>query len=209
MENSWHMTERFLTILIRKLDDNQLEVPHLLFNVNFISLLKILRFYGYWDDRETQFGELHDLEIRFYPSDDTIDMKDVTPSNVGGNSGCMFLRRCKLPKITGDLPGPGSDSTFTLLNVLGDSSQANRYIIDTLNCGRDRREYYGEADLTIGTVLNCYGRKVVITDCDPFTKEYYHAKYGLDSFVAIDGPNTDGECQRIEKVRCVHLKENI
>lgn len=38
---------------------------------------------------------------------------------------------------------------------------------------------YSPADLSIGAVLNMYGRKVVLTDCDAFTKEYYRTTYGF------------------------------
>lgn len=38
---------------------------------------------------------------------------------------------------------------------------------------------YGPADLSIGAVVNVYGRKVVLTDCDPFTKEFYRVTYGF------------------------------
>lgn len=36
---------------------------------------KILRFFGYWDDRATDKGLLHELHIHFYLSDDTIEIK--------------------------------------------------------------------------------------------------------------------------------------
>lgn len=38
---------------------------------------------------------------------------------------------------------------------------------------------YTPADLSIGAILNVFGRKVVITDLDPFTKEYYRVHYGF------------------------------
>lgn len=38
---------------------------------------------------------------------------------------------------------------------------------------------YTPADLSIGAILNVFGRKVVLTDCDPFTKEYYRVHYGF------------------------------
>lgn len=38
---------------------------------------------------------------------------------------------------------------------------------------------YSPGDLSIGAVVNVYGRNVILTDCDPFTKEYYRVTYGL------------------------------
>jgi hypothetical protein len=60
---------------------------------------KVLRFYGYWDDRESLYGMLHDLEIHYYLADGTIEIKESIPPNSGCDSGFMFLRRCKLLKV--------------------------------------------------------------------------------------------------------------
>lgn len=65
------------------------------------------------------------------------------------------------------------------MNVLGAGLQSGRYVADPLNCGMQHTEYYKPKDLAIGASINVYGRKVVLTDCDPYTKEYYRAKYGL------------------------------
>lgn len=37
-----------------------------------------------------------------------------------------------------------------------------------------------------------YGRKVILTDCDSFTKEYYRTKYGMDTFNRLEQPE-DGD----------------
>lgn len=42
-----------------------------------------------------------------------------------------------------------------------------------------------DVDLRIGQTLNVFGRKVVITDCDEFTRNYYQSKYGFDEFLPI------------------------
>lgn len=45
-----------------------------------------------------------------------------------------------------------------------------------------------DADLKIGQVLNVFGRNIVLTDCDKFTRDYYQKKYGIEEFVPIDRP---------------------
>ncbi len=40
-------------------------------------------------------------------------------------------------------------------------------------------DYYTDRELTLGAVLNVFGRKFLICDCDEFTKEYYRTKYGI------------------------------
>lgn len=100
----------------------------------------------------------------------------------------MFLRRSKLPKYYKGLPGIGSDQPFTILNVLGAGLQSGRYVADPLNCGKEEIDCYKETDFSIGGIVNCYGRKIVLTDCDGFTKEYYRIKYGLDDFTPVPVP---------------------
>ena len=45
--------------------------------------------------------------------------------------------------------------------------------------GAVHTDYYHDSDLTIGSVINVWGRKFLICNCDEFTKEYYKSKYGL------------------------------
>lgn len=40
----------------------------------------------------------------------------------------------------------------------------------------------------IGQEINVFGRKVVLTDCDDFTKDYYRKKYGVEQFTPIEKP---------------------
>ncbi|XP_049873466.1 EF-hand domain-containing family member C2-like [Pectinophora gossypiella] len=122
---------------------------------------QVLRFYGYWDDRDSEFGTIHQMEIHYYLADDTIEIKEILPPNSGMEAGPMFMKRMRLPRkmpphveMTGGPPIPS----------------------------------YSPADLSIGAVLNVFGRKVVVTDCDPFTKEYYRVTYGFDAFTPLDVP---------------------
>ncbi|KAJ3292887.1 EF-hand domain-containing member C2, partial [Borealophlyctis nickersoniae] len=117
----------------------------------------VLRFYCVWDDTNSVFGDLRHMVVHYYLSDDTIEIRESIPANSGRESNTLFLRRCKLPKrpkvfLYGQGPAEGE------------------------------AEYFTDKDLTIGTVLHLYGRPFVICDCDEFTKEYYHEKYGLDNF---------------------------
>ncbi|CAH1368316.1 hypothetical protein MTP99_009686 [Tenebrio molitor] len=149
---------------------------------------KVLRFYGYWDDQETVFGYLHRLEILYYLADDTIEIREVSSESCTKTTTFIFLHRDKIPKTYNGLPNPGANCTSTVLNVLGPGLQGGRFIKDPLSCGVEVTEYYCEKDLFIGSVINCYGRKLVLSDCDPYTREYYRSKYGLNSLDAIALP---------------------
>ncbi|XP_045498047.1 EF-hand domain-containing family member C2-like [Colias croceus] len=129
---------------------------------------QVLRFHGYWDDRETEFGIIHLLEIHYFLADDTMEIKEVLPPNSGMEAGPMFLKRMRLPrKIPSHIEMTGGPKCPS----------------------------YTPADLSIGAVINVFGRKVVLIDCDPFTKEYYRVTYGFDSFTPLPVPKDEGtEC---------------
>lgn len=150
---------------------------------------QVLNFTGYWDDQVTEYGYLHRLQVRYFLADDTIEIKEMQ-SESGGEPGFMFLRRAKLPKFYRELPTPGYDTNYTVLNVLGSALTSRRYIIDPLNCGAANVQYYTDRDLCIGAVINCYGRKIVLTDCDSYTKAYYSEKYGVNTFEPVPMPDT-------------------
>ncbi|XP_052753488.1 EF-hand domain-containing family member C2-like isoform X2 [Galleria mellonella] len=129
---------------------------------------QVLRFYGYWDDRESEFGVVHNLEIHYFLADDTIEIKEVYPPNSGTEGGPMFLKRMRLPRnIPAQIQMTGGPPTSS----------------------------YSPGDLSIGAVLNVFGRKVVLTDCDPYTKEYYRITYGFDAFTPLPISHNEGtEC---------------
>ncbi|XP_043475063.1 EF-hand domain-containing family member C2 [Leptopilina heterotoma] len=149
---------------------------------------KVLRFYGYWDDRDNLYGEVHNLEIHYYLADDTIEIKEILPENSGRDAGPLFLKRSKIPKTFEKIDPIGSGDPFTILNVLGDNRAKSYFLADSLNIGTNAENYYKDQDLTIGGVINVFGRKVVITDLDPFSKDYYGTKYGIDNFTRLKGP---------------------
>lgn len=60
----------------------------------------MFRFYGYWDDRDSEFGIMHHLEIHYFLGDDTIEIKEVMPPNSGMEAGPMFLKRMRLPRVS-------------------------------------------------------------------------------------------------------------
>lgn len=48
-----------------------------------------------------------------------------------------------------------------------------------LQTGAVKQDFYKDCDLRIGGEVNVWGRRVVIADCDEFTKQYYRFKYGI------------------------------
>lgn len=161
---------------------------------------KVLRFYGYWDDRSNQFGDIRDLIVYYFLADDTVEIKEVFPQNSGRDGKGIFLKRMKLPKDFDGLPRMGEETPFTVLNVLGGGLKGGRYIVDTLNIGSKRVDYYSDRDLTIGATINIYGREVHLLDCDEFTKRYYRKIYGIEDFPRLLRPYDTNRCENVKSI---------
>ncbi|XP_033239499.1 EF-hand domain-containing family member C2-like [Drosophila pseudoobscura] len=154
---------------------------------------QILKFQAYWDDR-TEFGDVRKLEICYYLADDTIEIKEAHIRNSGRDGPTVFLKRARLAREFNGLLLPGQMTPITLLNVLGTNMRNVRYCVDPLNTGNKDIMYYSERDLQIGSVINVYGRAVIITELDPFTQQYYRQRYGVQDFSPLAIPTRSDVC---------------
>lgn len=100
--------------------------------LNFDS--KVLKFVAIWDDRNTIFGDLHELVVCYYLADDTIQINAV-------NGPKKFLSRQRLPKHFDGVPELGQQTNFTVLNVLGGGFMTGRYLADRQGVGSSKIEY--------------------------------------------------------------------
>nr|XP_030138939.3 EF-hand domain-containing family member C2 [Taeniopygia guttata] len=148
---------------------------------------QVLGFSCVWNDPESQLSDPRELVLRYYLSDDTIDIREILPLNSGRDIVPFFLKRDKLPKNAPVAPyRPGTITNYTLLNVLGKSERNKGYYIrDVLQTGAVHPEFYKDSDLKIGAVINVWGRQILLCDCDEFTKEHYRKKYGIVDFTPI------------------------
>lgn len=153
----------------------------------------VLRFYCYWDDTDNMFGDPREMVLHYFLADDTIEIREIISSNSGRDATPMFLRRERLPKDIIPLLQPGEQTDRTVLNVFGPTGHGGRYILDSLKTGAVHTEYYTDSDLTVGTVLNVWGRRFVLCDCDEYTKEYYKTKYGVE-FTSIPFKKSSQPC---------------
>ncbi|XP_076099003.1 EF-hand domain-containing family member C2-like isoform X1 [Mytilus galloprovincialis] len=146
---------------------------------------QVLRFFCYWDDTDSMFGDPREMILHYFLADDTIEIREVISPNSGRDAAPMFLKRGKLPKNIETLRQPGEVTDRTVLNVFGPTGHGGRYILDSLKTGAVRTDFYKDSDLTLGSVLNVWGRKYVICDLDDFTKEYYRTKFGIEDFNSV------------------------
>ncbi|KAJ3091880.1 EF-hand domain-containing member C2 [Quaeritorhiza haematococci] len=143
---------------------------------------QVLRFFCVWDDSNSMFGDMRRMVIHYFLSDDTIEIREIIQPNSGKDANTsLFLRRCRLPK------------RLMPIRIDGTGSTAPAGPAGLTECDPD--EYYTERDFKIGAVIHLYGRPFVICDCDGFTREYYHEKYGLQDFdpVCIEDYDRDAK----------------
>ncbi|XP_048191386.1 EF-hand domain-containing family member C2 [Perognathus longimembris pacificus] len=149
---------------------------------------KVLRFFCLWDDSVSLFGDRRDLVLHYFLADDTIEIKELFPHNSGRDASSLFLRRSKLPKYGPDgIYQPGQLVQRAILNIYGDAKEqrSDAYLFDKYHLGKPDEQFYKDSDLTIGTTINVWGRKVLLCDCDNYTKCYYRTKYGIENFPSI------------------------
>merc|ERR1711971_1547377 len=115
-----------------------------------ISLAKVLRFNGCW--RDTSWGgETRYYVILYFLSDDTIQVLEYDRNDKKGEKLVALLKRENLPKKY--IP------VGCTIGVKHDKNAPNN-------------DYYNHSDLRIGGYINVYGRDVLLTWCDPYTKDF-------------------------------------
>lgn len=154
---------------------------------------RVLRFYCLWDDSDSMFGDPREMVLHYFLADDTIEIREIIRANVGRDAVPMFLRRQKLPKEPVSTLQPGRMTGRTVLNVFGPMGHGGRWILDSLKTGAVHINYYTDADLTIGSVINVWGRKFLLFDCDEYTKEHYQTKFGVNDFQPIKYKSDPGQ----------------
>ncbi|VDM32033.1 unnamed protein product [Hydatigera taeniaeformis] len=152
---------------------------------------QVLRFFCVWDDTNALYGDVRDFVLNYFLGDDTIEIHEKITANSGREAVPYFLRRQKLPKGVPPLPLPGAVSNQTILNTMGTVQTSCSHMLDSIKVGIQQPDYYTDADLTLGAVLNVYGRKFLICDCDEFTKEFYRKKYGVKTFTPVAPPRSE------------------
>jgi Ca2+-binding EF-hand superfamily protein len=146
----------------------------------------VLRFFCRWDDSPSMFGDVRWLVLHYFLADDTVEVLEKIPANSGRDAVPVFLRRARLPKEAVPMDKPGVATKRTVLNVFGSGGHGGRYILDSLKTGAVATDYFRDSDLTVGGMVNLWGRRLLLCDCDELTKEYYRSKYGVERFEAVD-----------------------
>ncbi|GAB0095610.1 EF-hand domain-containing family member C2 [Sergentomyia squamirostris] len=146
---------------------------------------KVLRFTAFWDDTQSNFGYIRDLVVLFYLSDGTMEIwEHLGPRK----ESVQFLKRMKLPRKFNSIDDLSFRADFTVLNVFREEFLSGRFIRDSKADRESDDKFISEKDLQTGKTIDVFGRKIVLMDCDEFTKIYCKTKYGQEEFAHLERP---------------------
>jgi len=112
-----------------------------------------LSFQVVWDDREKFFGDIQIFRLVYHLADDTTEVFCHHDKNNGKDRYSKLLKRCRLAK-----------------------TYENNESEDD---GSGHCSYYHWTDLVIGETINIFGRTMLITKCDSFTRQHFE-NHGID-----------------------------
>jgi len=116
---------------------------------------KVLHFWAVWNDPQV-LGETHHFQVFYFLADDTISVHEDYPQNAGTQLFPTFLSRRKLPR--------------TVVNhgvsLIGEDQM-------------DDQDTYTDKDLRVGGYITVFGRHMLLTRADEYTRVYYKDTYGL------------------------------
>ncbi|GIY78188.1 EF-hand domain-containing family member C2 [Caerostris darwini] len=175
---------------------------------------KQLRFYGEYGDDKNLFEEKRECTLYYDLAKGTIKMVEDRKTNkwIGGRFDTrILLQPTRGPKAFVPALTLGETADPTLLNLAHDVKDmligGKYYKVQNLHSvlvdgnpleGRKRTiEYYKDTDLQLGVPLNLLGFRVVLYDCDEFTKNYFR---GIHDIEIKPVPRKDGEICHVHKL---------
>jgi len=107
------------------------------------------------------------LCVKYYLSDDTVELVEVRFENDGQDPFPMFMSRHRCPKNRDDIE---SDFPLGAMEITDE----------------EVKEYFSPVDFAIGKTIIIYGRRFLIYDVDNFTKAFYWKNFGMTDFTPVD-----------------------
>ena len=161
------------------------------------------------------YGEKLAYTLIYYLADSTIRILESHAKNDGRDRFAAFVERCRLAKdwhrqaggglqalagrsgaatAAGGADAQGATTTTTVTSSStaaagGDGDAAAAAATAAVAGGESDDEYYGPRDLVIGSTLDIYNRKMRITACDSFTRDYYASSSSSSAGLPTQPPN--------------------
>lgn len=122
---------------------------------------KVLSFSCVWDNTQAEQGGMWEYTLNYFLADDTISVKEIHQRNDGREPFPLLLKKTKLSKNWKDTP--------------------TRYPACYLELSdAEVTEYYTPKDLIVGETIFVYGRRILLTDCDSFARNYYSKMLNIE-----------------------------
>jgi len=119
---------------------------------------KVLRYKAFWDD-PTLYGNRFYFTIHYFLADNTMEINEAHARNSGRDAYPVFAKRGPIHRDNKMTAYPGMLAP--------------------------EPEPYQPQDLLVGNSINVWRRKIVIYDCDEFTRKFYHEFLGIDQAAAV------------------------
>ncbi|KAG1708286.1 hypothetical protein DVH05_024966 [Phytophthora capsici] len=127
---------------------------------------KVLRFYASWYDDHPLYPETRHFILHYYLADDTIEIIEARDRNRDRGRGhfSVLLSRRKLARESNKQRNDNDDESF----------------------------YLTDRDLRCGEWITVFSRRLLLEDCDPFTRDYYLETHGVtqEKFEQPPSPQT-------------------
>jgi EF-hand domain-containing protein 1 len=111
----------------------------------------VLRFYGYWEGKETPKPDRYRVRLHFYLTDNTIEIISEYGRNDGRDRVPKFLKKMRILK----------------------PSQRRGIMTSSQEEMLDASCFYQWSDISVGSTITVVGNDIMIYDADPFTRRYF------------------------------------
>lgn len=144
---------------------------------------KVLRFFGVWDSRETLFGDVIRVKLHYTLADDLIEIIQLPDRNNGRDPLNTLLKKSvimkkEMPSLANEFSSMFARSTSPTTGEMSrpNTNSNNRTSSPSLLDAPVQERPYHWSDLHVGDTIAVASMKILLTDADAFTRQFYAEK---------------------------------